>query len=200
MNEDSNRPSSQSEHSFEHPFHYGRCSYSVFPRVFFFCLSNPFYPIYVWSAKSTLKSLRTSFENVNETGIVTGVFVSFFVDGTAIIDSPPRNRPDTICPGILADCATEPICASNNESWVQTTSVVARDLPQGSNSCRGSVLGGGGANSTLSQLHSMREDINIHFHLVRNRDPWSQSDGGESSILLLEENGVHCAPFPLTVT
>lgn len=199
MNEDSNRPSFQSERSFEHPFHYGCCSYSVFPRVFFFCLSDPFCPIYVWSAKTTSKSLRSRFEIVNETGIAMGVSTSFYAVGTVLIGSPPRNRPDTICPGILADCATGLICTSNNESWVQTASVVAHDLPLGSDSYRVSVLGGGSANSTLSQLHHLRENVNIHFHLVRNRDFWSQSDGDKTSILLLEENEVHRAPSPLTV-
>jgi hypothetical protein len=46
----------------------------------------------------------------------------------------------------------------------------------------------------------MRDNINIHYHSVKNRDPWSQSDGDETSSFLLEENGVHPTPFPLTVS
>ena len=157
MNEDSNRPSSQSERSFEHLFHYVRCLHSVSPRVFFFYLPNPFYLIYVWSAKTTLKSLSTNSENVNETGIATGASASFSADGTAAIDSAPRSRPDMICLVVLADYATGLTCASDNESWVQTTSGAAHDLPWGSDSHRASALGSGGANGTLSELRSLYE-------------------------------------------
>ena len=200
MNEDSNRPSSQSERSFEHPFHYVRCLHSVSPRVFFFYLSNPFYLIYVWSAKTTLKSLSTNSENVNETGIATGASASFSADGTAAIDSAPRSRPDMICLGVLADYATGLTCTSDNESWVQTTSGAAHDLPWGSGSHRTSVPGSGGADGTLRKLRFIRENVNVHFHLVRNRDPSDQSDGDGASTPLLEENEAHRAPSPLIVS
>ena len=147
--------------------------------------------------KTTLKSLSTNSENVNETGIATA---SFSVDGTAAIDSAPRSRPDIISLGVLADYATGLIFSSDNESWVQTTSGAAHDLPWGSDSHRASVLGSGGANSTLSKLHPVRENVNIHFHLVRDHGSCDQSDGDRTSILLLEENEAHRAPSPLTVS
>ena len=80
------------------------------------------------------------------------------------------------------------------------TSVVAHDLPWGSDSCRVSALGGGGADETLSQHCSVQDDTNVHCHSVRNRDPWNQSDDDETSILLLEENKVRRVPFPSTVS
>ena len=80
------------------------------------------------------------------------------------------------------------------------TPAVAHDLPWGSDSCRVSALGGGGADETLSQNCSVRDDTNVHCHLVRNRDPWNQSDDDETSILLLEENKVRRVPFPSTVS
>lgn len=146
MNKDRNRPSSQSEHSFEHPFHHCCDSYSVFLRRFFFYLSNPSCPVYVWSAATMLKSLRTTFENVSESWNVTGLPASFCVDG---IDFSFRNRP-----GIFADYATESVCASDEQRWMQTPSGVAHDLPQGPGFYHVSSPGGGRADTTLSQHYS----------------------------------------------
>jgi hypothetical protein len=197
MKKDRNRPSSQSEHSFEHPFHHGCDSYSVFLRGFFFYLSNPSHPVYVWSAKTMLKSLRTTFENVSESWNVAGLSASFCVDG---IGFSLRDRPDTISPGIVADYVTEPVCASNDQRWMQTTSGVAHDLPQGSGFYRVSFPAGDGPNTTLSQRCSIRNNTNIHFCLVKNGDLWNWSDGDETSILPLEKNEIHRAPFPSTVS
>jgi len=146
-----------------------------------------------------LNSLKTNYENASESRNATGASAFVCVYGTAAIDCPLRNRPDMTCPGILADYVTEWIFASNDESWVRATSAAAHDLPWGSDSCRVSVLDGGDANRTLSQRCSMRDNTDIHCRLVRNCGPWSQSDGDVTSSFL-EENVIHCAPFPSTVS
>ena len=46
----------------------------------------------------------------------------------------------------------------------------------------------------------MRENTNVHYRLVKIRDPWGQNDGAETSSPLLEENGIPRAPFPSTMS
>ena len=57
-------------------------------------------------------------------------------------------------------------CAPDNESWVQTISGAAHDLPWESNFHRASVLGSGGANGTLSKLRFLYESVSIQFPSV----------------------------------